>query len=198
MDTIPPFSEFVQGSSLAAAFLIGALTFVDGLVLVGLVINGWGAFAVCVYCYANGYVTVPTMILSGFIGVFCGEQVSFVVGRLFGPGVLGLIARLAGLIERVKEKKLVGRLLFWISEASWQQSISRLTAAIHRWGGAALIVGRWTPVASVVPALCATLAMPYVRFTRFSAIACALWVVGWIAVVVVTVRGYATLMQLFD
>lgn len=175
-----------------AALVICALTFIDGLVLVGLLINGWLAFSVCLFSYANGYVSLPAMMIGAFVGVFAAEQVSFYVGQRSSGAVMDQSVRAVAALEAFKRSR-VGRFLpLSVSAKRFEASLSRTRDHIHRWGGLALIVGRWTPVAAMIPALCATLGMEYVRFVRFSVIACSLWVVLWCLVIHLGVTGYIT------
>lgn len=178
-----------------AALIIFLLTFIDGMVLVGLLINGWLAFSVCLFSYANGYISLPMMIMASFLGVFIAEQISFYIGQRSGGKIIDISTRAVARLESFKRGR-VGRFLpFGISAERFESSLSRTPDHIRRWGGVALIVGRWTPVASMVPALCATLGMRYGRFVRFSAVACALWVVLWCLIIHLGVSGYITLTR---
>lgn len=60
-------------------------------------------------------------------------------------------------------------------------------------GGLAIVIGRWTPLAAMVPAMCAVLSMPYRKFVVWSAIGCLGWCIIWNIIVYLVVRGYMTL-----
>ena len=195
MDYLSSVINVIHGSSISAGLLLFTLTLIDGLVIIGLLINGWGAFVVCVYSYANGYISMQEMIIFGFLGVFVGEQISFYLGYVFGPRIVQVMLRLASKIERLKRGRVLKVLPVWVSEESLRRSIDQLSLNINRWGGIAVITGRWTPIASVVPTVCSTLSMPYLRFIRLSAVSCLFWVLGWMIIVHLTVIGYLTIFN---
>ena len=183
----------LPAASFSAAAAISSLTFIDGLLLVGLVINGWGAFAACVYASANGLLGIPALILASFPGVYAGEQRSFWIARRAGASVLASGRRFAGWCERIKARSRLAVLVLPLTAEGWDGMIQKASRNVDRWGGAYLIVCRWTPIASLVPATCALSKMRYRRFAIYSLTSCLLWASLWNCIVFATVEGYLSI-----
>jgi membrane protein DedA with SNARE-associated domain len=183
----------LPAASVVTAATITGLTFIDGLVLGGLVINGWGAFAACLYAYGNGLLGIPALILLSFVGVFTGEQVSFGSARWAGGGLVSAGRNFAGFCDRSRKRSKLGFAIPALSPQRWDHLLALVSRKVDRWGGVYLIVGRWTPVASLVPATCGLTGMSYRRFTSYSFISCLLWSSLWNFVVFATVKGYFSL-----
>lgn len=173
-----------------ATATIFALTFIDGLVIAGLVINGWGAFAACFYAYTNNLLPMTHIIFWSFTGVFLAEQISYALCFYYGDRIMSFGRMLCTKIYHIRMKRHWGPLLPSVSPVLWDNAEIYVTANVQQWGGLYLLLGRWTPVASLVPAFCAICKMPYLTFIKYSAAACFLWASIWNSVVYAVAIGY--------
>jgi membrane protein DedA with SNARE-associated domain len=183
--------ELAKDNLAWAGIALSVLTFIDGLVIVGFVINGWGAFALCLYLYAQHSLSIFDLVVYSAAGVVAGEQLSYALCRRYNASILSLLDRLIRKSTTLRNTNRFWRLFLPSSSPEqWDAFVSAMRRRVARWGGAALLVGRWTPFASMVPSVCALLSMQYVRFSLFSVCSCLLWASGWMLVVYLTVRGY--------
>lgn len=187
--------EFIRpGLPSVAVVIVFGMTFIDGMVLLGLFSNGL-ALVVCTYLYSNGIITVLDIVFWGFLGVFLAEQLSFWVGLRYGEPVLEAALSVAPQLERAKRKRKWQLLLFWVSEQSWRNSLETVKRKIIIIGSLAVLLGRWSPVAALVPATCAVLSMRYSQFIVASALACIIWSSCGAMMVYAGANGTAALYQ---
>jgi membrane protein DedA with SNARE-associated domain len=167
---------------------ICALTFVDGLVLLGLVINGGLAFGACLLAYQSGTPIIYVMTAS-FVGVFAAEQLSFILGKYFQAPLTRYQINIARFIEKNRKRSRVPWLYPTITEAGFQESLPKINRMLIRFGPLVVIFGRWLPIASLVPASAAMYGMRHSVFVIASTLGCLSWVVGWNLVVVGVSKG---------
>jgi membrane protein DedA with SNARE-associated domain len=168
---------------------IFALTFIDGLVVAGLIINGWAAFAACVFAYSQAGIPILYIAAASLAGVFLSEQISFAVCAFWGPRILRRIEETVGTAGSPDAKCKRTLRLPRNTRTHWEK-VKNLVGAGKYWKVATVvIVGRWTPVASLCPAACALAGVPYRKFVPLSATGCAAWAIAWNAIVWASVNG---------
>lgn len=103
---------------------------------------------------ANGGLVLPLVIAAGTIGGILGDNLSYFLGRRFGPGLAGRLLR----SERAQERYR------WAE----QQIATR--------GSTIIIVGRFIPAGRTVTTFaCGTTRLPYRRFLLADSVAALAW-----------------------
>jgi membrane protein DedA with SNARE-associated domain len=176
--------------------LIASLTFIDGIVIGGLVVNGWVAFAACVYAYTKCGIPIIAIAAASFVGVFLGEQVSFVLTTRYGLTINHWIERSLARIYVLRKDRWLRFVLPSVNPEKWSDWQARASMQSPNWVVWALIVGRWTPLACLMPALCGLTKITYRRFTLISGISCLLWAGIWNLLMWASVKGYVSIFTL--
>jgi membrane-associated protein len=135
--------------------ILGALVFMETVAFVGLLAPGEITLAVGGAAAANGDVAlVPILALVWAAGVL-GDLTGFALGRRYGWSLLRRLGPRVGL------------------NAS---RLRRIEAALARWGGKALVAGRFIgPVRVFAPFAAGTTGMPARRLVRLSIVGVGLW-----------------------
>ena len=178
--------EWIQNNVASLSVALFMLTLIDGLFLLGLVVNGWGAFALCIYAYSQGFLNPIEMVLPAFLGVFLGEIISFFLVRKFNSPLFNQF-------ESLFVSKKSPTPFFAISSTKYEEYRQKMDGFFKRFGGWSLVLARWTPVAALAPATCALFSLPPRKFLLFSFIGCLFWAVAWIVIVFLTVEGVLVL-----
>ena len=148
----------VTGFPVWAAYLvITALVFAEAAAFVGLVIPGETALLVGGALAGTGRLSLPVLIVLAVAAAIVGDSVGYEVGRLMGPRLTTSRA---------------GR---FIGERRW----ARARAVMARYGGWAVLFGRWVGVLrALMPAIAGTTGMHYRRFLVFNAVGGSIWAIA--------------------
>ncbi|MCB9476297.1 MAG: DedA family protein [Deltaproteobacteria bacterium] len=134
----------------AVVFLLALL---EGLAIVGLLVPGSTAVAAAGAAAQAGYLEIRSVIALCVLGAFLGDSVSYFLGR---------------------------RLHDWPRLAAWRQKhhqgIERTEHAIARWGGLAIVAGRFFgPTRAFVPLIAGNAQMPIALFVVSDIIGVVIW-----------------------
>jgi membrane-associated protein len=135
--------------------IVGALVFMETVAFIGLLAPGEVTLAVGGIAAANGDVAlVPILVVVWCAGIL-GDLAGFTLGRRCGWSLLNRVGPRVGLNDA---------------------RLRRLDAALARWGGKALVVGRFVgPVRVFAPFAAGTAGMPRRRLIRLSIVGVGLW-----------------------
>jgi undecaprenyl-diphosphatase len=138
---------------LAAVCLLPAL---EASTFLGLVVPGETAVIIGGVIAHAGALQLWVVMVAAAIGAVAGDQVGFVVGRRYGPALLG---------------RLPGRL-------RQPERIERTLALIRRRGAVAVVLGRWTAAfRALVPGIAGMSRMRRTHFTVANVIGGLIWAV---------------------
>jgi membrane-associated protein len=122
--------------------IAGGLAFAEAAVLVGMVFPGEVALLVAGFGAHQGWVTLWVMVVVAIGAAALGDSVGYEVGRKLGP---------------VLERSAIGRR---IGAERW----ARAEAFLHRHGGKAVLLGRFTAVLrALTPGVAGAARLPYLR-----------------------------------
>lgn len=144
----------------AAVLVLPAL---ESAVLLGFVVPGETVLVLAGIDSERGAVSIAPVIVLGILGALVGDSVGYAAGRRFGPRM-----------RRTRAGRLVG-------EPRWQRG----DGLILRYGGAAVLVARYTPfVRTVVPGAAGMARLSYRSFLAWNVPAGATWatlsvLAGW-------------------
>ena len=137
--------------------IAGALAFAEAALLVGFVLPGEIALLVAGYFCKYGPLNVWVMAVVAVVCAIGGDSVGFEVGRKYGPT-----------LRR-------SRLGHWIGERRW----AAVDAALHRHGGKAVLIGRFTALLrALVPSMAGMSGMRYRTFLLYNAAGGVIWGAG--------------------
>jgi membrane protein DedA with SNARE-associated domain len=133
--------------------LVGALVFSEAAILIGFVFPGETAVIVGGVAASRGHVNIVTLIVVVVACGISGDSVGYLVGREWGPRLLGT------------------RLL-----RNRQNLLQAALGQLNRRGGLAVVVGRFTAfLRAVIPGLAGMSSMPYRIFLPANAAGGILW-----------------------
>ncbi|WP_228374233.1 DedA family protein [Demequina phytophila] len=154
-------------------------------------ISRWGVWAVAAVCVV---VIVETGLL---FPILPGDSLLFTVGLFVGTGALDIplwaaclvlfLAAFAGDQLGYAIGRKAGPAIFNRPDSRWfkQEHITKTHAFFERYGGRALVLGRFVPfVRTYIPVAAGIGRMPYSHFVRYNAIGAFAWGVGF------TLLGY--------
>ena len=122
--------------------IAGGLAFAEAAVLVGMVFPGEVALLVAGFTAHQGWVSLWLMIVVAIAAAALGDSVGYEVGRKLGPYL---------------QRTWVGRR---IGDDRW----TRAEAFLHRHGGKAVLLGRFTAVLrALTPGVAGAAHLPYLR-----------------------------------
>ena len=149
---------------------------IDSTFAVGVVLSGLGTLAIATFGYTQGIIGLPEIAITAFFGAYLGDTLSFGFGRICAAGLAkrGHVSAQHALTQ--KPTKL-------------QVGVQKAQNGLARFGPLFFIVGRWLPIASLLPASYAVLGVPLRRFLALDALACLIWVVGWCVIIFLGVKG---------
>ena len=137
---------------LLGAFLI---LFAESGLLIGFFLPGDSLLFTAGLLAARGYFSIWDLIIGGTIAAIIGNQVGYHFGRKFGPRIFN------------KEESLLFH----------KDHILRAEQFYHKYGGAALIISRFTPIIrTFVPILAGVGRMNYRKFFIYNIVGGILWV----------------------
>lgn len=120
----------------------GGLAFAEAALLLGLVLPGETALLVGGYFAHEGVLSLPVMVVVAIVAAILGDSVGYEFGQRFGPWL---------------RRSWLGR---QVGAARWE----RTDRFLHRHGGKAVLLGRFTAVLrALVPSMAGMARMPYFR-----------------------------------
>ena len=143
----------------ALLLVVFALPALEASTLVGLVVPGEAAVLVGGAVAAQGRVALVAVMAAAVGGAVAGDTVGYALGRRLGP------------------------VLSTRASAATARRLSGARAFLRRWGGWAVLLGRWTAfLRAVIPSLAGAGGVPYGRFAAFNLLGGAFWgvAVAWI------------------
>jgi membrane-associated protein len=132
----------------------GALAFSEAALLVGFILPGEIALLVGGYFCRYGPLNLWVMCVIAAICAIAGDSVGFELGKILGPPL---------------RRSRVGR---WIGERRW----AAVDAALHRHGGKAVFIGRFTALLrALTPSVAGMSGMRYRTFLVWNATGGVIW-----------------------
>jgi membrane-associated protein len=151
--------------------IAGVALFFETSILLGLIVPGDTVVLVSATA-VNGPVEFVALALAVIAGSLAGESVGFSLGKHFGP--------------RIRRSRLGRR----IGEHNWV----RAETYLERRGGLAVAISRFLPLFhSLVPLVVGSSAMRYRTFIAWTAPACTIWALTYIAVGAAAAGSYRRL-----
>ncbi len=139
--------------------IAGGLAFSEAAILVGFVLPGEIALLIGGYfCQPNyGRLNLWVMCVVAFVAAVGGDSVGFELGKRIGPPL---------------RRSRIGR---WIGERRW----AAVDAALHRHGGKAVFIGRFTALLrALMPSMAGMSGMRYRTFLTWNAAGGLIWAPG--------------------
>ena len=139
--------------------LLGAyfILFAESGLLIGFFLPGDSLLFTAGLLASRGYFSILALVIGGAIAAIIGNQVGYHFGRRFGPRIFN------------KEESLLFH----------KDHIIRAEIFYEKYGGAALIISRFTPIIrTFVPILAGVGRMNYRKFFLYNIIGGILWVFG--------------------
>ncbi|TDV43542.1 DedA family protein [Actinophytocola oryzae] len=122
--------------------IAGGLAFAEAAVLVGMVLPGEVALLVAGFGAHQGWVSLWPMVVVAVLAAALGDSVGYEVGKWLGPKLLG-----SGIGRRIGVER-------------W----AKAEAFLHRHGGKAVLLGRFTAVLrALTPGVAGAAHLPYLR-----------------------------------
>ncbi len=147
-------SEFLRENQAWAGVVLGAITFLESLVLIGAFVPATALMVLAGGLIAAGVVDPITVIAWCSAGAIAGDAVSYALGRRMGPGAL----RHAFL--RPHRRKVARTRLF-----------------VRRYGAASIFIGRFFgPLRAFAPLAAGILRMSHRRFQIANVVSALIWV----------------------
>jgi membrane-associated protein len=148
------------GGHLGAWFYLiaGGLAFAEAAVMVGLVLPGETALVVAGFAAEQGWIALWPMVAIAVGAAALGDSVGYEVGRRLGP--------------RLRSSRLGRR----VGSDRWR----RTDAFLHRYGGRAVLLGRFTAgMRALTPGMAGMARMPYLRtFLPWNIAGAVIWGAG--------------------
>jgi membrane-associated protein len=139
--------------------VVSGLVFAEAALFVGFVLPGETAVIIGGVLAYRHAVSLPLIGLAVVLAAIIGDSVGYEVGRLFG-----------------------GRLLAMKVFARHRKAIERGKDRLHRVGGRAVFVGRFTAfLRAVMPGMAGTVGLPYRKFLVWNAAGGIVWGAGFTA-----------------
>ncbi len=161
--------EFVGAYGSWVYGLLFAIVFAEtGFVVTPFLPGDSLLFATGALC-ATGLLSTPVAVILLFTAAFTGNAVNYAVGRTIGPRAFSASDR-KGLLHRLLNK----------------DHLDRAHAFFVKYGGAAVVLGRFVPIVrTFVPFVAGAAAMPSGAFVFYNFIGAAAWVIlcvgaGWL------------------
>lgn len=160
---IDSLSAWIGAHPVAAGAVIFLIAFCDALVVAGIVVPALPLLVAVGAMIGLGHLSGPYAIVCAAAGAFCGDALSYWVGRSLGP--------------QLRERWPFSRYPHWLSRGE---------ALFRRHGIKSIVIARFVgAVRPFVPAIAGMLHMPLRRYALPSAAASVLWAAlflapGWI------------------
>ena len=142
-----------SNSSPGILLAIGVLSILESLAFVGILVPGIAILATLSWFAGQQALSLPFMLLSGFIGAVIGDWLSYLLGRYASHWISRL--------------PIIKRHPNWLTEGQ------RFFA---RYGGRSIFLGRFVgPIRAVIPFVAGSCSMPPRRFLAFNLLSAACW-----------------------
>lgn len=157
---VPDLAAVPAWVLLAVVFLLPAL---EASTLVGLVVPGETAVLLGGVFAHQGKVALPAVMAAAVLGAVVGDNIGYVLGARLGPALFARASRRTA------------------------PHLARATAFVRRFGGSAVLLGRWAAfLRALVPSVAGASRLPYRRFAIYNLIGGAIWgvavaIVGFVA-----------------
>ena len=142
--------------------MLTILGFLESFVLSGVFFPSLFLYLLAVFLYLEGISSIYLITIFAYAGSFSGDQSSYLMGRVFGTKVMrwNFFKRHNNRVEKTKN---------WFDK--------------YEFG--AILLGRMTPsIRPFAPFLVGTFKLDYKRFLLFDIIACCIWALGLVLLVV--------------
>jgi membrane-associated protein len=135
--------------------IAGGLAFAEAAILVGVVFPGEVALLVAGFSAHQGWLSLWLMVVVAIVAAALGDSVGYEFGRYFGP--------------RMRASRIGRR----IGEERWRKA----DGFLHRHGGKAVLLGRFTAVLrALTPGVAGAARLPYLRvFLPWNVTGAVLW-----------------------
>ena len=156
--------DFISRNAMWAGLILGSVTFVESLLLIGAFVPATGLLVIAGGMVAAGILDPWNVIVGCVVGAVLGDAVSYWVGRKMGSRVLH------------------HRLL-----ASHRRKVAWTRLYCRRYGIAAIFIGRFFgPLRAFVPVMVGVLSMRHLKFQFANVTSAIVWVLamvapGWLA-----------------
>lgn len=168
---LEPAAEFVSRHRYWAGAVLGLITFLESLLIVGAFIPATGLIVVAGGLVAAGVLDPFSVVAGCVIGAVLGDATSYEIGRRVGPGAL-------------RHPRL----------ARHRRQIARTRLYCRRYGVLSVYVGRFFgPLRASVPLVVGMLRMPVRRFQLANVLSAVLWVLAMLAPGYLAAKGLAEL-----
>jgi membrane protein DedA with SNARE-associated domain len=160
MDTmIAQLEQFIHTHQAWSGLIVFLIAFGESLVLVGLLIPATAAMVLIGGLIGTGVVGPVPVVVGAILGAICGDIVSYVIGRKFGPGIV--------------HRKPLRR---------YRQAVARTRLFFRKYGFAAVFLGRFLgPIRSTVPLVAGMMRMDQKRFQIANVLSGAIWAPAMLA-----------------
>ncbi|WP_312126172.1 DedA family protein [Brevundimonas sp.] len=165
MDSIlSTIADFIARNAVWAGLILGSITFLESLVVIGAFIPATGLLVVAGGMAAAGILDPWNVVIGCVVGAVLGDAVSYWIGRKMGSQVLH------------------HRLL-----AAHRRKVAWTRLYCRRYGIAAIFIGRFFgPLRAFVPVMVGVLSMRHLKFQIANVTSAIVWVVamvapGWLA-----------------
>jgi membrane-associated protein len=139
----------------AVLLVVFALPALETSTLLGILVPGELAVLTGGVLADRGHVGLAAVTVAAVAGAVAGDNVGYLLGRRLDP------------VLRARASEQV------------RQRLDRGRAAVRRWGGAAILFGRWTAVLrAVIPSAAGLSGFPYRRFLLLNVIGGTTWAVA--------------------
>lgn len=157
-------ADFISRNAVWAGLILGSITFVESLVVIGAFIPATGLLVIAGGMVAAGILDPWNVIVGCVVGATLGDAVSYYIGRNMGSRVL-------------HHRFLKGHR----RKVAWTRLYCR------RYGIAAIFIGRFFgPLRAFVPVMVGVLSMRHLKFQIANLTSAIIWVLamvapGWLA-----------------
>lgn len=157
-------ADFISRNAVWAGVILGSVTFVESLLVIGAFIPATGLLVVAGGMVAAGILDPWNVIAGCVIGAVLGDAVSYWIGRRMG-----------------------GRVLHHRILSAHRRKVAWTRLYCRRYGVAAIFIGRFFgPLRAFVPVMVGVLSMRHLKFQIANVISAIVWVLamvapGWLA-----------------
>ncbi len=138
------------------------LGFLESFVLSGVFFPSLFLYLLAVFLFLEGISSLYLITLFAYLGSFSGDQSSYLMGRIFGT-----------------------KIMKWNFFQKRQSRVEKTKNWFDKYKFGAILLGRMTPsIRPFAPFFVGTFKLNYKRFLIFDLIACSIWALGLVLLVV--------------